>query len=445
MKTKLLIAVLLIICLTYTNGKAQIDVKGKIKDKSIDRADQRTDEGIDEGLDQVEEGVKSIFKKKDKSAEENQDEDQVESASDENSDDEQAEQDEQKKASSPGKQVKQEEPRLTSSTKYDFVPGDQVILFDDFSQDAVGDFPALWTTSGSGEIRTLNLFPGNWLCMNAEDRVYCLMKDLALPENFIFEFDIVPTPPEDGENFSSYFSLYNSSETEFLTDELYPGGTGGVHITCHTQGWDVIAYNDQAGGTRPGNSTLAPVELNKANHVVVWVQKQRLRIYHKGQKVVDLPTILYPGVKMNRLRFSNWSGQGTPYISNIRFTTAKPDMRSKLLTEGKLVSYGIYFDVNSDKVKAESYGTLKEIAQVLTENPTVKIKIIGHTDGDGDAAKNLDLSKRRAVSVKSELGKNFGIDAARIETDGKGKTEPLAPNDSPANKAKNRRVEFIKL
>jgi outer membrane protein OmpA-like peptidoglycan-associated protein len=441
MITKLLSTTLFILCFTFINGFAQIDVKGKIKDKSVERADQRTDEGIDEGIDAVEDGVKSIFKKKEKSAnDEEKTEEQNENNNEENSGDEQV------KPSTENKPAKQEEPKLTSSTKYDFVPGDQVILYEDFSQDAVGDFPALWTTSGSGEVRTLNLFPGNWLCMNAQDKVYCLMKDLTLPENFIFEFDLVPTPPEDNESiFSFYFTLYNSSESEFLTDDLYPSGLGGVHVTCHNGGWDITAYNDQAGESRSGNSTLAPIEINKSNHVVVWVQKQRLRIYHKGQKTVDLPTILYPGVKMNRLRFSNWSGQGTPYVTNVRFTTAKPDMRSKLLTEGKLISYGIYFDINSDKVKAESYGTLKEIAQVLTENPAVKIKIVGHTDGDGDAAKNLDLSKRRAASVKNELSKNFGIDVTRIETDGKGKSEPLAPNDTPANKAKNRRVEFIKL
>jgi OOP family OmpA-OmpF porin len=120
-------------------------------------------------------------------------------------------------------------------------------------------------------------------------------------------------------------------------------------------------------------------------------------------------------------------------------------MRSKLLTEGKLVSYGIYFDVNKDVVKAESYGTLKEISKVLTDNPDVKIKIVGHTDSDGDDKSNLDLSKRRGASVKNVLVKEFGIDAARIETDGKGEGEPIAKNDSGINKALNRRVEFIKL
>jgi outer membrane protein OmpA-like peptidoglycan-associated protein len=96
-------------------------------------------------------------------------------------------------------------------------------------------------------------------------------------------------------------------------------------------------------------------------------------------------------------------------------------------------------------VKPESAGTIKQIADVLKENPAVSIKIIGHTDSDGDDASNLDLSKRRSAAVKAALVNEFGIDATRIETDGKGEKEPVAPNDSAVNKAKNRRVEFIKL
>lgn len=122
-----------------------------------------------------------------------------------------------------------------------------------------------------------------------------------------------------------------------------------------------------------------------------------------------------------------------------------PDMRNKLITEGKLVTYGIYFDSGSDKIKPESAGTMKEIASVLKENPTIKIKIIGHTDSDGDEAKNLDLSKRRSLSVKGALSSEYGIEAMRIETDGKGETEPIAPNGTFEGKARKRRVELIKL
>lgn len=437
MRTCLFILCIVALCFLPTGIKAQIDVKGKVRDKSINRADQKTDQGIDRGLDAVEDGVKSMFKKKENKSDNGESEQEEES--------EQSKSENAQPASATKSKTAQDAPaKLTSYTRYDFVPGDQVILYEDFSQDEIGDFPALWTTSGSGEVRTLNNFPGKWFYMNTADQVYNLMKDLTLPDNFILEFDVVPTGvEEESGNSSFYITMYNGSG-EFLTEDLYPG-IGGFHVTCNNHGWSVLGYTEHASESLRGESQLAPLEPGKLNHVIMWVQKRRLRIYHKGQKVIDLPTVLYEGIKYNRFRVSLWSQEGFPYMTNIRFTTAKPDMRSKLLTEGKIVSYGIYFDVNSDKVKPESYGTLKEIAQVLTENPTVKIKIVGHTDGDGDAAKNLDLSKRRAASVKAELASSFGIDGARIETDGKGKTEPVAANDTPANKAKNRRVEFIKL
>jgi outer membrane protein OmpA-like peptidoglycan-associated protein len=117
---------------------------------------------------------------------------------------------------------------------------------------------------------------------------------------------------------------------------------------------------------------------------------------------------------MDRIRFE----EGTAMVTNISLAVGAPDMRNKLITEGKLVSYGIYFDVNKDVVKPESYGTLKEITSILNENPNVKVKIVGYTDSDGANTANLDLSKRRGVSVKNELVKTFGIDVSRLESDG---------------------------
>ena len=113
--------------------------------------------------------------------------------------------------------------------------------------------------------------------------------------------------------------------------------------------------------------------------------------------------------------------------------------------KGKWVTHGILFDVNSASIKAESNGSLKEIANVLKENANVKVKIVGHTDADGSDASNLELSKRRAASVKEALAKEFGIDESRMETDGLGESKPIDKNDNPAGKANNRRVEFVKI
>ncbi len=415
---------------------AQISIKDKIKNQTHNRADRKADEGVSEGLDSVEDGMKSIFKKKNKD-EEGQDDDQQ---NEENV--------ESKKEKS---KIGKTSDALISYTKYDFVPGDQVLFFEDFSQDAIGDFPALWTTNGSGEIRTTNLYPGKFLYMNSTDNVYNLMKDLTLPVNYILEFDVIPSSmyeTNDGSH-SFYMSLYKDDD-DFLNDDLYPG-KAGVHLTLSNSSWDVKAYSYEVKNSKgddydvSGGSELAPVEPDELNHVIIWVQNRRMRIYHKGQKVLDMPTLLPEKMNINRLRYSLWSQDGHPYISNIRFTTAAPDMRSKLLTEGKLISYGIYFDINSDKVKPESYGSIKQIADILNENPDVNIKIIGHTDADGDDTKNLDLSKRRAAAVKTELVKSFNVNESRIQTDGKGESEPIQNNNTSEGKAKNRRVEFLKI
>ncbi|MDT3695341.1 MAG: OmpA family protein [Ignavibacterium sp.] len=340
-------------------------------------------------------------------------------------------------------QSPQEDVKFTSSTQYDFVPGDKVILFDDFSQDAVGDFPALWTTNSAGEINTVNIAPGNWFNLNSTDGNYFYLNDIDFPKNFIIEFDIIPKT--NGGRIAAGLLLYGETKRKEMDNNPHPGN-GGIMISIEKEYWNTWGYKSGESEKITGRSDVKPVIAEKVNHVIIWVQGRRLRIYHQETKVLDMPTNLYADVKLSRLcfRLSRGASCGS-YLSNLRITDAAPDMRSKLITEGKLVSYGIYFDVNKDVVKSESFGTIKEIAKVLTDNPDVKIKIVGHTDSDGDDKSNLDLSKRRADAVKNVLVKEFGMDGARIETDGKGEGEPVAKNDSVVNKALNRRVEFLKL
>ncbi|HHV86688.1 MAG TPA: OmpA family protein, partial [Petrimonas sp.] len=296
--------------------------------------------------------------------------------------------------------------------------------------------------NGSGEVKTVNIAPGKWFHMNGEDAVYCYTRQIDFPDNFIVEFDIIP---DEKFNYGIQFTLYQekADEEKEMNDDLYPGESG-LHIVAGHDVWETKGYKESLDWLS-GQATKNPVIREKENHVIIWIQKRRVRIYHQNEKVLDMPTNIYPDVKFNRMRFSGWDRYSAPYVTNLKITTASPDTRSKLITEGKLVTYGITFDVNKADVKPESYGTLKSIADVLNENASVKVKIVGHTDSDGDDTMNLELSRRRAESVKNELVKNFGIDASRMETEGAGETKPVAPNDIPANKAQNRRVEFVKL
>lgn len=339
----------------------------------------------------------------------------------------------------------QQEPQISlqSFSQYDFVPGDKVLIYEDFSQDAVGDFPALWTTNGSGEVKTLNIAQGKWLHLTTIGNQYQLMKDLELPDNYIIDFDVV-LPPTNQNPPALWMTLFKAENEDLGYVQSNPLPMGfGLYMEATNNGnnkWMGKAYN---GDWVEGNSIISPLMINQVEHVIVWVQQRRLRVYHQGQKVLDLPTLIPANLKPNRLTFDNSDcNDSNPYIGNIRITTATPDTRNKLLEEGKLISYGIYFDVNSDKVKPESYGALNDIANVIKE-ANVKVEVIGHTDNTGSDATNIDLSKRRALSVKTELVK-LGVAGDLLTTDGFGSSAPIAPNDTPSNKAINRRVEFIK-
>ena len=429
MKTTHFLMTILLCALAITLN-AQIDVKTEAKDQTNSKATNNVEQGVEGGINAVENGVKSLFKKKKKTSEP-----APASAEVVKTEPEIQPQPTQQDA----KPATDSKPSLSVYSKFDFVPGEKIIIFDDFSQEKVGDFPAQWFSNGSGEVVSLNNYPGNWLNITAQG-CYYPEQDLLTTENFTIEFDMILNVQE-GESFNVGMYLVSGNIKDPNEGGAIPG-VAGVKTTITPTSIDLSAYADGTY-TINGQSTEFEIKPGEKVHYSYWIQKQRIRIYLNEKKVADSPRILPLGFKYNILRFE--LAESKPLISNFRVAAGRPDTRNKLITEGKLVTYGIYFDVNKDVVKPESYGTLKEIATVLNENAGVRVKIIGHTDSDGDDAKNLDLSKRRADSVKSELAKTFGIDATRFETDGKGKTQPVAPNDTPANKALNRRVEFIKL
>jgi len=107
--------------------------------------------------------------------------------------------------------------------------------------------------------------------------------------------------------------------------------------------------------------------------------------------------------------------------------------------------YSIYFSFNSDELRGESEPTLREIGEIMRRHPDWKLSVAGHTDSIGGDASNLDLSKRRAASVKNALVAKFRVNASRLMTDGYGKSRPLDTNETEEGRARNRRVELVKM
>ena len=111
---------------------------------------------------------------------------------------------------------------------------------------------------------------------------------------------------------------------------------------------------------------------------------------------------------------------------------------------GHAAVYGIYFDTGKAEVKPESDAALKEIANLLQQDPQLKLYVVGHTDNQGALDLNLELSKRRAESVFTVLTTKYGVAAARLRALGDGPSAPVASNDTEEGRARNRRVELVK-
>lgn len=119
---------------------------------------------------------------------------------------------------------------------------------------------------------------------------------------------------------------------------------------------------------------------------------------------------------------------------------APPACLATIATE--MAAGGVVFQFGREAIRPESIARLSRIAAAMKACPTVRFSVEGHTDSDGIASQNVDLSHRRAQAVVAILIRQ-GIDAGRLLSEGHGATKPLVPNDSPANKARNRRIEII--
>ena len=334
---------------------------------------------------------------------------------------------------------------LQTYSKYDFVPGEKVLAYEDFSQDAVGDFPDKWNTNSAGEVVTVSDLPGKWLMLNKKG-IFTPEFIENLPDNFTLEFDMVYF----GSGPYLYLMLLSGSNEKALSYDV--GKRSGVNIGIQPIPRDnggVASINSYDEGNKIIDNSIK-FQNNGATKIKVsiWRQKQRVRVYLDENKVFDLPKAFPSGKIYNSMLFETWSdfeGQDKYLVGNIKLAAGEPDTRNKLISEGKFSTTGILFDVNSASIKPESYGSLKDIADVLKGNPNVHVKIIGHTDSDGDATMNVTLSKKRAEAVKALLVNEFQIDESRLSSDGKGASEPAARNTTAEGKAQNRRVEFVKI
>jgi outer membrane protein OmpA-like peptidoglycan-associated protein len=333
-----------------------------------------------------------------------------------------------------------------------FKRGNLVLYKDDFSQDAVGDFPAKWNTSLGGEVKKLKGFDSKFLKVPANS-VINLETTKSFPDNFTIELDVII--PEDAPIRMAAIGLGKSVPKQvdyMLTDE------DNIRLLFNSRAdfnADALKY-----GTK--NEALSytyhevnyKVLLNQSVHVALEINGRRIRMFVDGKKMVDLPTFYKP--EFSNAFFVAAPTHGDPkslenyfYISNVVIAETGTDVRSSvikdLIEKGNFTTNDILFASGSDKIQQSSQDILNQIGEAMKSHPEAKFMIVGHTDSDGETNSNLTLSQKRAAAVKNYLVSNFNIGESDLKTSGKGESVPVADNSSAKGKAQNRRVEFIKM
>lgn len=339
----------------------------------------------------------------------------------------------------------------TAKSSKDFVPGNKVLYSDTFSNDAIGDFPVTWNTNSSGEVIVFNNDNTRWLQLELGE--FTPDGIIEIPENCTFEFDLTVT-----NNFNYYSDglwvniiAVKDKRKDFTKWSRFGTGENGVRLRLKPKNFEYVGessintYVNNTSIIKNKKNTEQFTLKNNVVHVAMWRQKNRLRVYLNDEKVWDIPRA-FDKATYNSITF-NTSGEKDEhfYVSNLRLAIAGEDTRHPLLETGRFETNEILFGINKATIQPSSFKILDDLGKVLQENPSVNIKIIGHTDSDGYATSNQLLSEKRAQAIKEYLSNNFPIAGKRMQTEGKGESEPITSNSTPEGKAKNRRVEFIKL
>lgn len=277
-----------------------------------------------------------------------------------------------------------------------------------YSEHDLGDFPFFTLPNGLKE-RSKPL-------INRFDVCFFPIDSVMTPfEGRLYKADIIS---ERGEEFSQHY--FEKSLENYLNS------IGGVKI-----------YDGEI--SREEYNRYSKKWLNRGNQGDIGYFNELIKFYvirskTKGNIYVQFSASNSSG-KLNIL-------QEETFQQTITKITAD-DILKDLTQKGKAILY-LNFDLDKSDISTEGKDIVNQIAEALRKDNTLKIAIEGHTDNTGDAAYNKKLSNNRAHAVMIDLI-NQKIDKSRLSAAGFGAERPLLANDSEANKAKNRRVELLKI
>ena len=318
---------------------------------------------------------------------------------------------------------------------YDFVPGNKLIFYTDFSDDRVGNFArGLKFKAGSMDVVERD---GLKMLRSTGRGEFFVPVGRKLPERFTLEIDVYA--PRD--------QIGGYDIVAFEGGAVWDRNAASAEINWAPSGTLIIG-GGQTATTSTVNLPDAQVAQNRGGltHIRMLMDGPYLKLYSNERRMYNIPELGFKRDSVIRflVKGAEGSNQQT-YISMIRVAESEVDVLYDALTaRGRWATQGILFATGKSDLRPESRPVLKEIAATLQKYPDLKILIEGHTDNVGSAASNKTLSEQRAAAVRTALASDFQIAAERVTTAGFGDTRPAAPNTTSEGRAQNRRVEIVK-
>jgi len=328
---------------------------------------------------------------------------------------------------------------LITGQNIKFQRGDKILYQNDFSKCPIGELP-----SGFDKIK------GGFECVKFKNHIYVaktagnhsyLIKNIKLPKEFAIEFDAL-IHKED----NLWLKLVHKDKNEYKDLKVKPNS---IQLAPYSNFFDLEA--DGYGRLKGGH-----FKNDQIYHIAIQVRRGLFRVYLNGKRLLSVP--FDNNESIDGVKFYYWRSE-KPYgvlFSNVVISSysttekvpkpesfginVKEDSTSFNLT----IPEKVLFDFNKFFLKTEAKKALDSVAYFINQKSIKKIKIFGYTDNVGSEDYNLKLSIKRAMSVASYLVECKKIDKNKIEVKGMGESNPVFPNDSDENRAKNRRVE-IKL
>ena len=393
-------------------------VKEKAKDKVEQKILQKTDQVIEKAFDKTEEAVKGNGGNQTGVPQEAAPQQPVQQAP--------AVQD------VPAEVAPEPQSLEMTYAKSDFVAGDEIFFEDNQANEQLGEFPSQWDVDyGNAEIVQMG---GDKVIMTqGYTAIMPLIGDGKnyFPESFTVEFDIYPQYCYSVETATDRFEIgFNDSRT--LVARFHTYRDEGCFLYTNWR-----KPNDD-GGSSDSSDNNVYFSNNEWHHIAISFNKRACKIYVDGFRVLNIPNMKQP------TSMWIWSNEKQAYFKNFRIAKGAVPLYDRMMSDGKFITYGITFDVGKATIKPESMGEINRIVQLMTENPDLKFSVEGHTDSTGNPASNQTLSEQRSQAIVDKLVE-LGIAKDRLTAVGKGQNSPIADNTTDEGRAKNRRVEFVKM